>query len=253
MIRTDIAVESTRPRLYNGQIHRQLTDEQEERRSVASLKLDKIDFNHTHHIVFESVSQDTLDFLQHGFLAIQVVGMYSSGHVNKPPTIVSTIINSIHKYISIIKDQAQQDESASSTGDHNHNENLRMGDDSRAVIPMSPLMQTTNSLSMFEATSGDGDEEQIATYLNGMSQENVIDMILTKRKLDRAENQLHFLKRTINIAEQHNKKNIPIRTVKRLLGTYGGNFENSRLDEASSPTANGKESNKSKKGGCLII
>lgn len=77
-------------------------------------------------------------------------------------------------------------------------------------------------------------------------------MILTKRKLDRAENQLVYVKRTVIIVEYHNKKYITVRTVKMLLKTHGQELEGSSLEKVSAELETETESSESKHSNCTI-
>lgn len=161
-------------------------------------------FDHSHYICFDKVNRDILDFLEHGFLTIQVVGQYklSPEDQQKSPTVISTIIRSINKY----KTKIEQDQRHSSggfnsggaypNGGHYFGSQTGSSKSNRAGQSSSGAMNS-NSASSVVSTSAtvnlfdpQNDDEDGSNSTNSLSQENIIDMILTKRKLDRAENQL---------------------------------------------------------------
>lgn len=207
------------------------------KKQADNLADEELAFNYSHFICFDKVDEDILDFLEHGFLTIQVVGQYrlSDQVGSKSPTMVSTIIKSIKKYRYLKLEQAGSYHN-SYTGSAYYNSNSadssksRRGDqESSSGINnsgASSVASTTATVNLFDQQNDDDDEN-----INGLAQENIIDMILTKRKLDRAENQLHYLKRTINIAEHYNKKHIPVKTVKKLLSSYGHELDSGGLEE----------------------
>jgi hypothetical protein len=221
-------------------------------------------YDHKNFIVIDSVSQDILDFLRHGFLTIQLVGQYDSnqpdatepagsgrpaateGSLSNPnsagqqsqrsgrgqqqPTLVSTIISSINKYRFRMEQQSAAYQNmaaipfqgngggsasnnnnfyANSLTDSANSANYRLASSSAMNSNSGPSSVTSASATINLFDQPNDDDEGINS-LNGANQENIIDMILTKRKLDRAENQLHYIKRTINIAEHHNKKHVRI-------------------------------------------
>lgn len=152
-------------------------------------------FDHSHFICIDKTNQDLLDFLEHGFLTIQVVGQYKLiGNLNRPPTVVSTIINSINKYKIKIEQQ-------SSFSAMNHSSSTYYNSNSNSIKSQrastsggvnsnsgaSSVVSTSATVNLFDQQN---DDDEGSNSTNGLSQENIIDMILTKRKLDRAENQL---------------------------------------------------------------
>ena len=178
---------------------------------------DELHFNHSHFVSIESVDQDILDFLEHGFLAIQVVGQYklasqsnSGGQarsqtsatssatatslVGQSPTLITTIINGINKY----KFKIEQQSSFNNTNYSSSYYANSMTDSAKSNrVASSGIMNSNSGASSVASTSatvnlfdGQNDDDEGINSMNGLSQENIIDMILTKRKLDRAENQL---------------------------------------------------------------
>lgn len=182
---------------------------------------DPMEFDHSNYIVIDQVNQDILDFLEHGFLTIQLVGQYRLDHIQQQqqthtnssstsaasssssnpatlssPTLVSTIINSINKYKYRIEQQ-------SNVGGFNNGMNYSGSIFANSLTDSAKSHHRTTSGGMMKSNSDapsiastsatvnlfDQQNDDDAT-MNGLSQENIIDMILTKRKLDRAENQL---------------------------------------------------------------
>lgn len=196
-------------------------------------------YDHSHFICIERVDRDLLAFLERGFLTIQVVGRFKlpEGY-SRPPTVVSTIINSINKYKSKM-DQGSSFSGMNFSSSTYYNSNTNSIKSNRALTSggvnsnsgASSVVSTSATVNLFDQQN---DDDEGSNSTNGLSQENVIDMILTKRKLDRAENQLvsfdrsscakrqrcrrtlnmlssslkHYLKRTVNIAEHYNKKHV---------------------------------------------
>lgn len=151
-------------------------------------------FNHAHYISFDKVDEDVLNFLEYGFLTVQVLGQFKSAMVNnRSPTVVSTIINSINKYKLKLDQQSLYNNMNYSSSAYNSN----TGSTKSNRGPSSGVMNSNSGASSIASTSAtvnlfdqQNDEEEAINSMNGVSQENIIDMILTKRKLDRAENQL---------------------------------------------------------------
>lgn len=152
-------------------------------------------YNHTHYICIEKMDQNLLAFLERGFLTIQVIGRYkSAGGLNKSPTVVSTIINSINKYKNKIDQQNAFNRMNYSSSTY-YNSNSNSIKSNRALTSggvnsnsgASSVASTSATVNLFDQQN---DDDEGSNSMNGLSQENVIDMILTKRKLDRAENQL---------------------------------------------------------------
>lgn len=211
----------------------------------------KLNFEHKHYIVFDSVTEEILNFLQHGFITIQVVGQYIH-QSNKSLTVISTIIKSIEKYTINQDSQGYGSEYQSNSikpADTNLSQTSSVGSTNTSANH-NGNHNSYDDMLLDEADEVEEDEED--TNLTGkMNQESIIDMILTKRKLDRAEHQLQFLKRTVNIAEHNNKKHIPIRTVKRLLSSYGQVQDNGSFEEATVDTT-AKETPAVKHSNCMI-
>lgn len=157
-------------------------------------------FNHSHYLYFDKVDQSILDFLEHGFLTIQVVGLYKipENMIGRSPTVVSTIINSINKYRYKLDQQGSTFSAINyPTSAFYMSSNTDSAKSQRNQLPSALATSNSYSGSVVSGSAGtvnlfDGqtEEDEAANSLNGLSQENIIDMILTKRKLDRAENQL---------------------------------------------------------------
>lgn len=157
-------------------------------------------FNHSHYICFEKVDQDILDFLEHGFLTIQLVGHYKvpDKMVGRSPTLVSTIINNINKYRYKMEQQGSSYRNLNYPTSAFHSSNntdsaksLRTNTSSAGNVNSnsysSSVVSGSTTVNLFDAPN---DEDERLSSINGLNQENIIDMILTKRKLDRAESQL---------------------------------------------------------------
>lgn len=151
-------------------------------------------FNHSHYLYFEKVDQDIMNFLEHGFLTIQVVGLFKipDGLMGRSPTIVSTIIKSINKYRHRLNQQGSTFSASNyptsafylSNTDSAKSQGAQTNSNSYSGSLVSGSAGTAN---LFDDQNED---DETSNSINGLSQENIIDMILTKRKLDRAENQL---------------------------------------------------------------
>ena len=176
--------------------------------STDKQKLGPLQFNHSNYLVIEKMNQDILDFLEHGFLTIQVVGQYrieqkqpavssSSNQVNiSSPTVVSMIIQSINKYKYRIEQQSNMGSANngmsypgsiyanSLTDSAKSHQRITSGGIPKSNSDAPSIASTSATANLFDNQNDEDDT------INGLSQENIIDMILTKRKLDRAENQL---------------------------------------------------------------
>lgn len=157
---------------------------------------EEMKFEHSHYICFESVTDDILDFLQYGFLTIQVVGQYriQAGQVNRQPSVVSTIINSINKYRYKMEQRSGYASANYSTGDFYSNsvDSMKSDRDPQPGGTANEGSEASSAASTGTTNLYDQRNEfdESGGSVNGIPQENIIDMILTKRKLDRAENQL---------------------------------------------------------------
>jgi len=155
----------------------------------------ELKFDHKQCVYFENVNQDTLDFLEHGFLTIQVVGQYKlPDNYNKSLTLVSTIINSINKYKYKIEQRSSYNAlnypSSVYCNSNTDSAKSNRGPTSSALNShsgASSVVSTSATVNLFDQQN---DYDEGISSINGVPQENIIDMILTKRKLDRAENQL---------------------------------------------------------------
>lgn len=168
------------------------------REVVDQVDSDLIEFNHWHFVTIDKVDQDIIDFLAHGFLAIQVVGHYrlaSGGQTTvASPTLITTIINSINKYKFSLEHRGD----AYNTNYSNSIYTNSVTDSAKSNrVTSSGIMNSNSGASSVASTSAtvnlfdqQNDDDEGINSMNGLSQENIIDMILTKRKLDRAENQL---------------------------------------------------------------
>lgn len=165
-----------------------------------------LEFSHSHFICIDNVTNDVLDFLEFGFLTIQLVGQHriKESMIGHSPSMISTIINSINKYKYKIEQSSNYAVSNYSNGDYF----LNSAHSSKSTADMEPgrkaniksgvsSLRSDQSASTMNAnydqknnaTNGEFDENGL--LINGkVPQENVIEMILTKRKLNRAENQL---------------------------------------------------------------
>lgn len=173
-----------------------------------------LEFDHSHYICVERVTEEIIDFFDYGFLTIQVVGHHKlSDTASKSPTVVSTIINSINKFKYKLEQQGQQYNGSDYSPTAFYNSDSARSQ--RGPSGSGPAGMNSGASSVVSATTTanlfDQQDDEAGNSIGGGSQENVIDMILTKRKLERAENQLHYLKRTINIAEHYNKKHVSTR------------------------------------------
>lgn len=171
-----------------------LRDEISENESNEEHHEKELVFNHTHYIFFDEVNRDVLDFLEGGFLTVQVLGQFKLLLGNRSPTVVSTIINSINKY-KLKLDQQNLYNGMNYSSSAYYNSNTGSTKSNRG--PSSGVMNSNSGASSIVSTSAtvnlfdqQNDEEEGINSINGVSQDNIIDMILTKRKLDRAENQL---------------------------------------------------------------
>lgn len=162
---------------------------------------DNLEFAHSHFICFQSVNEEILEFLQYGFLTIQVVGQYKLQANGRPVSMVSTIINSINKYKSKMEQRSGYGSANYSNGDYytnsaNSSKSNREPGGPGTLNGESGVSSAASTSTTANTYDQRNEFDENGAILNGIPQENIIDMILTKRKLDRAENQLVSLTRS---------------------------------------------------------
>ncbi|KAG9509492.1 Kinesin-like protein KIF28P, partial [Fragariocoptes setiger] len=150
-------------------------------------------FDHVHVIAFDPLNEDILELLLTGALNIQIVGQYKLDE-----TQLSTLTPLSPMLFDIEREFADA---------HHKDDDYDLTSNASATR-YKPL----------EGRAGSGQDKV-----------DQIDVILTRRKLMRAEYQLQCLKKTVNEAEFSNRKNL----VKKVLSYQTEDFDNNGLLDQS--------------------